>query len=561
MSVELVRSEIRRFLASSKVEVLCLHGKWGVGKTHAWANELGRAQKDAKISSDRYSYVSLFGLNTLNDVKAAIFENTMVVGEGELKADLRTLEAFVNREVGAWRKITRHVRNVPIVKPIIGEELGQELSFLAIRNQLICFDDLERRGRKLEIGEVLGLCSLLREQRDCKIILLLNDEQLNDKDDEFGRYLEKVVDVSLTYEPTAAECASIARTWSSPVSERCAELSQNLGITNLRILRKIDRALELLRPIVATLDEEVFTQASASLALFVWSVGQPDDAPSIEFLTRKKAEERYGQGDVEQWSDEEKTWNALLEHYGYVWTDEFDLELINGARRGYFDPEKILQHARRLEERIIAGRAQGSFREAWNRYRESFEDNQDEVLDGLFASFMSNVRQVTPMNLDGIVRLFKDLGRGAQAAELITSYVKERSDEDKLFDLSEYVLDEVRDDDVKKAFAAHFTVARKPADLSEILASLKDGWSDDVLSAAASATVDDYRRAFKEARGASLRRMIYGALQFNRIVNATPHMRRVAELATHALTLIAQESPINAERVARYGVNEPAGGA
>jgi hypothetical protein len=45
-----------------------------------------------------------------------------------------------------------------------------------------------------------------------------------------------------------------------------------------------------------------------------------------------------------------------------------------------------------------------------------------------------------------------------------------------------------------------------------------------------------------------------GALQFDRISNASSEMREVSKRAKEALKLIGAESPINARRVARFGV-------
>ena len=77
MSIELLEKEIRRFLASADAEVLCISGKWGVGKTFAWNKYLQEADRDGAIGLKRYSYVSLFGRNSLDDVRSAIFENTV----------------------------------------------------------------------------------------------------------------------------------------------------------------------------------------------------------------------------------------------------------------------------------------------------------------------------------------------------------------------------------------------------------------------------------------------------------------------------------------------------
>ena len=52
------------------------------------------------------------------------------------------------------------------------------LAFLSVRRQLVCLDDLERAGSGLSTRDVLGLTSSLKEDRRCKIVLLLNDEQL-----------------------------------------------------------------------------------------------------------------------------------------------------------------------------------------------------------------------------------------------------------------------------------------------------------------------------------------------------------------------------------------------
>src|SRR5258705_83360 len=61
MSIEFVRAELQRFVASPEAEVLCIKGKWGVGKTYAWTKFLEDLDK-ATVSFKRYSYVSLFGL-------------------------------------------------------------------------------------------------------------------------------------------------------------------------------------------------------------------------------------------------------------------------------------------------------------------------------------------------------------------------------------------------------------------------------------------------------------------------------------------------------------------
>lgn len=91
MSIDLLQKEIRRFLTSADAEVLCISGKWGVGKTFAWNKYLNEADEAGTVGLKRYSYVSLFGRNSLDDVRSAIFENTVPLTGAPTKPNVATL--------------------------------------------------------------------------------------------------------------------------------------------------------------------------------------------------------------------------------------------------------------------------------------------------------------------------------------------------------------------------------------------------------------------------------------------------------------------------------------
>jgi KAP family P-loop domain len=74
-SSENTKQEICRFLQGTDPQTLCVTGKWGVGKTFLWSTTLDDLRKSNRLSLARYSYVSLFGLNSLDYVKSALFEN------------------------------------------------------------------------------------------------------------------------------------------------------------------------------------------------------------------------------------------------------------------------------------------------------------------------------------------------------------------------------------------------------------------------------------------------------------------------------------------------------
>jgi len=118
----------------------------------------------------------------------------------------------------------------------------------------------------------------------------------------------------------------------------------------------------------------------------------------------------------------------------------------------------------------------------------------------------------------------------------------------------------VTDPDVREAFNARAAEVAEPRDLTAILSSIKDGWTDDAIDTLATASVDEYVEIFKNNSGPELRRLLSNGLQFDRISNATDQAKAIPNKIRDALKIIGNESPINARRVQRYGVNvaEPA---
>jgi len=93
MSLALIKSETERFLADTEPAVLCITGAWGVGKTFAWNRHLQDAQTRQAIGPEHYACVSLFGNNSLDDLKYAIFENTVATTGIGIEPSLETLRS------------------------------------------------------------------------------------------------------------------------------------------------------------------------------------------------------------------------------------------------------------------------------------------------------------------------------------------------------------------------------------------------------------------------------------------------------------------------------------
>jgi hypothetical protein len=315
MGIKQFSAEIARFLERKDPEVLCITGKWGVGKTFAWNLYLSQAQQAKKVALPRYAYVSLFGQNSLDDVRYAVFENTIPSETIGKKADLTTLKTSIDAILGNWRGWLTFAQYLPRARDFASGIA--RLGFINVRKQIVCIDDLERAGAGLETKDVLGLVSFLKEERECKIVLLLNDEAFTEEaETDFRSQLEKVADTVLHFEPTPTEAAEIGVDNSTKFHEWLRADCIGLGVVNIRLIKRIERSARRLEEELSAFDPRVLQQAIHSAALFIFAKYQPDGAPSLDFLKSFNPYEGLLKKNGEQ--DPHAGWRALLRQYGLI---------------------------------------------------------------------------------------------------------------------------------------------------------------------------------------------------------------------------------------------------
>jgi hypothetical protein len=555
MTYKLVKKELKRFLSSSEAEVLAMRGKWGVGKTYSWKQILKEASRENLFCRERYAYVSLFGIGSLDKMRSSLFEQSISRKTIGTAASFETLRGNItNLSELAGRKTMRFLGVFPVGKSL--SPALEALSFLSIRDSLICLDDLERRSNSLSVGDVLGLVSFLKEERNCKVVLLLNDEE--DGLEKYAQYREKVVDIELLFDPTAKECAEIVFFNKEQIYKQAGEFSVQLELKNIRTLKKIERLIDLIHPKIADLEPEVSHQIVQSLVLYAWSYYRAGDEkiPSLDYI-QNIGYKLHGLEGNDTVSEQESEWNTRLRNYGYLETDSLDDILTTVVKTGYVNDESFEKAAHKKNDEIIATKASGSVSAAWHLFHDSFNDDKELVVSTLCERCKANMKYMSFYSLDGIVVLLRKLGEEEKIVDIIASFMQVNEDDPEPFDSNNRDFSEIKDPELREAVETLYRQKVVVESARDVLLRIvgKNGWDQEAVTVLSKTSSNEYYELFKSEKGRNLTEIVDICLRFGRFENANERHKQIAENATQALRRIGRESDINRLRVrSKFGI-------
>lgn len=157
--------KIAEFLTSKSRVCLTINGPWGIGKTHLWK------QVEEKINTDKkVVYIDLFGKESYKQI---------------LEEIVFKIHQNYNKTVNVTSQIISKTINIKSAG-IININPDAIFSFLKkedFNNIIVCFDNIERRSDNLSLKEILGLINLLKEDKECSVVLILNKNELNKQED------------------------------------------------------------------------------------------------------------------------------------------------------------------------------------------------------------------------------------------------------------------------------------------------------------------------------------------------------------------------------------------
>ncbi|MCA2436012.1 KAP family NTPase [Rhizobium leguminosarum] len=132
-------------------------GPWGCGKTHQVKHALDEAE---------YFYVSLFGLQNSEEIKAAVYAE-MFPGKSRMKKIAGAADGI---SVPVPSVATVSTKGLP--SAIVGAILGNQVN----TSRILIFDDLERC--RMPLNDVLGVINRYVEHHKCRVVVIAHDDMV-----------------------------------------------------------------------------------------------------------------------------------------------------------------------------------------------------------------------------------------------------------------------------------------------------------------------------------------------------------------------------------------------
>ena len=190
-------------------KVIMLSGKWGSGKTHFWKKIIAtdELKKELSIKNSAYSYVSLYGKSSIEEIENDIFAQlyfSAIGGENIVTQKVSTFTKYTKRYGSIFsEKIEKFANGVKEEQKDNQERIALE----RLKNgAIICFDDFERKSKDIDLNDLFGFITQLTLNFDCKVVIILNDDVFKGEEkDVFSKVKEKSVSKFLKYEPKIEE--------------------------------------------------------------------------------------------------------------------------------------------------------------------------------------------------------------------------------------------------------------------------------------------------------------------------------------------------------------------
>ncbi|HAW93625.1 MULTISPECIES: hypothetical protein [unclassified Arsukibacterium] len=440
MSIQYIIDQLQHYVDNKKPGVFAVVGDWGVGKTYLWTTFVQTRLIKAR---PKYSYVSLFGIDSVSNIEKEIFLNHVPIDKAANPADYNTVLTSIKKTgkkiqnsgpTGLFKFVgwvREWLGGIPLISQYISGFDIPLYKLMPYEDTLICFDDIERLSNALSLDEILGLIERLKTTKKAQIVLLLNSNKI--QSDIYKRYKEKVVDYELVLKPTAAEAFEVAfhDLKHELAYDTLSEVCCNLNICNIRILLKLKSSVEQILPILQGKHPDTFSNVLNPLVLIqlsdACSASQPDTVPTLNYI---KSHTLYGLFD-EKLTQQEKIWNKTLLDAGFDEPGPIFDALVDGITSGIHDKSKLVKHIDQLEAQAQFNRRETSYRSALIELNSGFSNcDAKERVRNLYLSAKEHLPCIHIKEFNDIcylMSLFDEFGN--EISLFVTQYLSKINSE------------------------------------------------------------------------------------------------------------------------------------
>lgn len=543
---------------SDRPIVVALKGGWGEGKTFFWKNSIVAAHQ-----SDRIGYASVFGADSLQ-----------IIRERVLLAALPKLGASNGGLFGKVSEILR--QHLPVLAKGLGipDTLTTQLleSTIIKPGWVICLDDIERLSPSIEFDELLGYISELRDERLAKVVLIYNDDEIAANGGVFRKYQEKVIDRELAFRPDVSEILRLVfRDVPTIDSHLLEDLDRRCAAVGLKNIRLIVRTREYYQEIIQVLpsgaDQKFCSTVLVSLLLFVWVKfsNKTEEALNLSFLANYSELSTLLRTDSDNKKEPTSADRAseLLSSYGYTFTDDLDLILIELVRTDALNTEALLKEYGKYVDSTSKGVLEKRFSDVWQKYYHgTLRNTEDEFCEGLATSTRDYMKFIPVNQIDSVLNILSRLGRGEVASQLFEQFLAERAESLRGFRRSDLIepirykkLGDVLDEIQKNANVDRRSIGQVIADAAD-----DDFLSSNDRSRLAQFSKQDFMEYFLNADQERITSIIRElARQAARFANPDADDLKIQTTVREAVVEIASQHRLNRLRMESMGLIEPAG--
>lgn len=560
--MESIESFLKNFLVSDH-RVAVIKGDWGVGKTHYWNSFYTKHSEGLDFNA--YSYVSLFGVNSIGDIKKALYHCATPINEKKYKELIlsetdRTMIRYRNGFFG-WLKYNSLSKFLIHFgkNDFFGfktDNLLSSLEYKFVNNYLVCIDDVERKGNSLEVKEIMGVIDELARRKGCKVVLILNEDNLHDETakKQFLEYREKVIDVEIKYDPTPEK--NLRKVFYETDSDflLLKVLANDLGIKNIRILNKIKTSLVNLRNELSLAEDKVRESFINRLVLF--SVVYYSGVPGVDYALFKESIKNIHVFDY--MSDDKKddsvysfinSLDVIYERAEIAFDDDIDFYLKNG----YLSTESNIRGI--IEEKNKQYKEHKALCEVsnvWDIFSDSFKDNESEFISKIKCVINDNLSHIPVAHFIGLIDILNRLRIDCDS--YIEAYADAFVSQDDAYTAFRNLYVEIFGNEKLGLLIQKKLMDKKPEEtnLENVLYKIIEGkFNHSDIAYLNSFSEDDYLKWILSRNQDALDLVRKGLLRFKSMQELTEEQQKITNKAIGALTELASRSSLNKLRVSR----------